>query len=205
MTILQPKKSATARKAKTRTLVKSNPHASNPHNSSSNDSSLLLLDVGTFHKKYPSLIQKLIRQNKGGGIFISFNKSLTDVIAILQKERVMFKDLFIINGINNKEECRKLCLDGKNRYCLDSPQALSDLCIHLTSLISTGNYHYIVFDNLSAFLIYNELETTQRFVHYVLGKISNAKLKATFLVLDDTKGKSLVETVSPFFDKYIKM
>ena len=68
-----------------------------------------------------------------------------------------------------------------------------------------SKYDYLLFDTLSAFLIYHDLETTERFVHYLMEKTTYFGMKGIFISLNDTKSKELTQMVSHLFDAHIDL
>ncbi len=165
------------------------------------NATLLTLAIPAFQEVYPATLQRITSRKNGRGILISFNKSFLDIKSVLTQGMFQSKNLFIIDAVTSKEECKTT----DKQLCLVGPEALTELSIRLTELMKTGNFNYVVFDNLSAFLIHNDPETAKRFVHYLLAKIRYFDLKAIFLIFNDKKSKELYESIAPFFDRSVRV
>ena len=118
----------------------------------------------------------------------------------MEKEKIDKEKVYCIDAISKR---------GKNLpqdhcYFLNSPESLTELSIILTKVLEQ-EYGYVFFDSLSSLLIYNDLETVERFVHYLTGKLKSLRIKGIFLSLDDAKSRELLPVVSPFFDAHVDL
>ena len=161
---------------------------------------LVNVDIKKFQKIYPVIIRLMVRKKKDRGIYISFNKSLPEIKLILGKAKAEPERFFIIDAVSKSARG-----DERNNYCLDGPESLTQLSIILTQLMKTKKYDCILFDNLSSFLIYQDLEIVKRFIHYLIGKLQYYEMRGVFLSLNDKRSKELLEVISPFFDKRIDL
>ena len=170
-----------------------------------NSSSSFLITVAA--QDYPkiefTLLRQLSRRKNEKGIYITFNKSYTKIISSLNEKGLSSKHLYIIDAITGNKFKTNSSLN--NCYCLNNPQSLTQLSISLTNLLKTNQYQFIIFDNLSAFLIYNNIETTERFVHYLIGKVQPFGIKSFFISLKDRKSRELLEVITPLFDRYVDL
>lgn len=167
-------------------------------------SSFLITDAAADYPKLVFTLLKLLNKKfNGNGIYITFNKSYTKIISSLNEQGLSSKNLYIIDAITgNKSKTSSL---SKNCYCLNHPQSLTELSITITNLLKTNQYQFIIFDNLSAFLIYNNTETTERFIHYMIGKVQYFGIKSFFISLKDKKSQELLEVIVSLFDKYVDL
>jgi len=158
---------------------------------------LLSLDAKRYHQAQPFIIKHLTKKSKG--IYVSFNKQYSEIQSIFEKNGIDKDKVYLIDAVSKK---------GKNFpkgcYCLNSPESLTELSIVLTNLLKQ-RYEFIFFDSLSSLLIYNNLETVERFVHYLTGKIKYLQVKGVFITLNDTKSRDLILVISPFFDAHIDL
>ncbi|MDO8511115.1 MAG: hypothetical protein Q7S55_03030 [Nanoarchaeota archaeon] len=160
---------------------------------------LLLLSLNTpgYHQAHPFILKYLTEKSKG--IYISFNKQYFEIQSIIEKTGIDKDKVYCIDAISKKDKNLP-----KGCYCLNSPESLTELSIVLTNLLKEG-YEFIFFDSLSSLLIYNDLETVERFVHYLTGKMKYLQVKGVFIILNDTKSRDLIQVISPFFDAHIDL
>ena len=64
---------------------------------------------------------------------------------------------------------------------------------------------FVFLDSVSTLLIYNNLETTERFVHYMINKIRNMGFFVVLISIDEEKSNKLIPILSQFCDKIIKI
>ena len=77
----------------------------------------------------------------------------------------------------------KLHLSGKK-------QVSHYLSMAMTEASKNPSMKFIFFDSLTTLLIYNELETTKRFVHYFINKIKNLDILMIIMSVEEEKLKS---------------
>lgn len=165
-----------------------------------NESLLVTLEAKSFQKMHPLLLKQITKRGKKG-IYISFTKSYPEVKVLLAKIRVNTEKVIVVDAIGkpSKNIRQDTC------YSLASPESLTELSIILSELMKSGKYDYILFDTLSAFLIYHDVETAERFVHYLMEKIKYFGMKGFFISLNDTKSKELTQVVSHLFDEQVDL
>jgi len=160
---------------------------------------LLLLSVNAkgYHQAQPFIIKNLTKKSKG--IYVSFNKQYSEIQSVIEKTGIDKDKVYCIDAVSKKQkDVPKGC------YCLQSPESLTELSIVITNLLKQG-HGFIFFDSLSSLLIYNDLETVERFVHYLTGKMKYLQVKGVFIALNDAKSKELIPVIAPFFDAYIDL
>lgn len=164
-----------------------------------NKSLLITLEAKSFQELHPLLLKEITRKDKNG-IYISFTKSYSEVTSLFTKVKANMEKIVVVDAIGKSSKNVK-----DNCYCLASPESLTELSIILSELMKSKKYEYILFDTLSAFLIYHDLETAERFVHYLMEKIKYFGMKGMFICLDDAKSKELTQVVSHLFDKHVDL
>ena len=166
-----------------------------------NHSLLVTLEAKSFQKIHSLLIREITKKDKKG-IYVSFTKSHREVESLLTNLNVNMEKIMVVDAIGKSSEK----VPGKgNCYCLASPESLTELSIILSQLMKGSKYDYLLFDTLSAFLIYHDLETTERFVHYLMEKTTYFGMKGIFISLNDTKSKELTQMVSHLFDAHLDL
>ena len=160
---------------------------------------LIMIETKKYQNTYPLIIKKVTQRKSDRGIYVSFNKSHSEIKLVLKKAKTGPERFYIIDTIGKSNK------NDKEGCCLAGPESLTQLSIILTQLMKTRKYTCLFFDNLSSFLIYHDLETTERFIHYLVGKLQFYGMRGIFLSLNDKKSKDLVEVISPFFDRRIDL
>src|SRR3989344_1567409 len=120
---------------------------------------LLSLSAKGYDQAQPFIIKHLTKKSKG--IYVSFNKQYFEIQSIIEKTGLDKNKVYCIDAVSKKDKNVP-----KGCYCLNSPESLTELSIVLTNLLKQ-KYEFIFFDSLSSLLIYNDLETVERFVHYL--------------------------------------
>ena len=159
---------------------------------------LLSVDADSYREVQPLVVDFLTTKSKI--IYITFTKPFFEIQALLEQKAARHK-FYLIDAISKKT--KKENMDG-DCYCLFDPQSLTELSILLGDLMIIKKYEFIFFDTLSAFLIYNDRETAERFIHHLTGKIPSG-MKGIFILLNDQKSMELAKVVTPFFDAHVDL
>ena len=136
------------------------------------DKNCLLISMQTksYQEIRPLIAQQAAQNLKGRGIYISFNAPSSTIKSMLKETKISPNKYYIIDGVGSYLQGIKMsserCGKEKDIYCLPSPKYLTELSIVLSELVKSGQYGFVIFDNLSTFFIYNDLETSKRFMHY---------------------------------------
>ncbi len=148
------------------------------------------------------VIKKLSRNHKG--VYVTINQPYVALKRILEKKKVNLDNIFFIDMISStvsaEPERTKQCL------FINSPTSLTELGIAIEQLINSikENKKFIFFDNLSAFLIYNELNVLSEFSHFIINKMRVNEVTGVIMSVEEEMGKELLDTISSFCDKVIK-
>ena len=148
------------------------------------------------------VIKKLSRNHKG--VYVTINQPYVALKRILEKKKVNLDNIFFIDMISStvsaEPERTKQCL------FINSPTSLTELGIAIEQLINSikENKKFIFFDNLSAFLIYNELNVLSEFSHFIINKMRVNEVAGVIMSVEEEMGKELLDTISSFCDNVIK-
>ena len=147
-----------------------------------------------------AIISYLTKNLKFCGVYISLNNSCKTMLDLFDKEKIDTKKLWFIESAD-KEQKSKI----KNCVSLHSNQSLTELSLSISAACKNDMIKFIFLDSISTLLIYNNLETTERFVHYMVSKIRNLGFFAVLISIDEEKSNKLIPILSQFCDKIIKI
>ena len=134
-------------------------------------------------------------------IYVSLNEPCSALNRELKKEGINTDKVYIIDGISRSQN-----QGGSIKNCtfLENPGSLTEVSIAITEAMNTGNYNFVFLDSVSTMLIYNNRETIENFLQFIIGKIKNMGISGAIIILNEGRSKELVGTVSQFFDNVIR-
>ncbi len=149
---------------------------------------------------------KMLNAEKGiVGSYISVNRPFNDLIKTLKKSEIAHDNLFLIDCITKELGGRPI--DLPNCVYIDSPKALTDICIAMHQFIEHTQKHnkFIYIDSISTLGIHNKPETMLKFVHYLTGKIRLWGIKGVMVALHEDTDRQMISQISPFCDRIIDL
>ena len=151
------------------------------------------------------MLEYFVNKKQHSGVYVSVNKPFEHLLQTLESKNIDHTNLFFIDCITKK-------LGGEpskrnNVKFLESPQNLTDLGIALHEFTTeTGEKKKFVYiDSLSTLCIHNNMETMQKFIHYLTGKIRLWGINGIMLSLHEDMDKKLLSELSQFCDKIIRL
>lgn len=136
---------------------------------------------------------------KSSGIYVTLSKPHCDIIKKLEEQDINAKKLlFIDNYESGKCGARNCIFLGRNN-------SLTAISLAITEASKDESMKFIFFDSINTMLIYNELETVERFVHYLINKVKNLEILLVMTLIEEEKTKKLIPLLSQFCDKVIRL
>lgn len=167
-------------------------------NNSSKGQTLLFL----IQPEHYSLARELLLDfiSKNNSIYISLNKPATYLINS-NKEISLNKIHFIdmISALNLEKE------NTSQISFLNSPNALSESLVELDSILEKNQSEFIALDSISTLLVYNEVNSVEKFLHNLASKINQLNSIGLFLFIESDEYKKPIQTIEQFCDKIIKL
>ena len=154
----------------------------------------------SFQKINISLIKHLTKNVNIPGVYVALSKSFSAVKSSLQKAKVDTRVLIFIDAITKtvggKTEKAKDCL------YIGTPENLSDLSLAMDQAVTSlpGREKFLFFDSLNTLLIYNDIKTVARFIHFLAGKMRVWKVKGIIVSLQKKGNEDLINELSQFCD-----
>ena len=145
------------------------------------------------------IISFLDKNLKSSGIYVTLSKSHCDVVEKLEEQNINLKNFFFIDN-NEDGKC-----GAQNCIFLGRNKSLTALSLAIAEVSKDKSIKFIFFDSLTTLLIYNELETVERFIHYFVSKIKNMEVVLFMMRVEEEKTKKLIPVLSQFCDKVIRL
>ncbi len=115
-----------------------------------------------------SKLDKSIFTLKGKVLYVSLNKPPSSINT--------GKNYYFISAVKEK-----------NYPFIESIQSLTRLSLLITSEVESKKYNYLIIDSVDTLLIYNDEDTTLRFLHFLINKMRVLGVKTVLLLLSDRK------------------
>lgn len=120
-----------------------------------------------------------------------FNEKLKDIVFIDCISRII-SDIGELKTLT--QEFSSPC------FFVKSPENLTDISVVIFEAIQQEKIDYVFFDSLSTLLLYNEIKSVAKFVHFLVGKLRLKKTHSTFVVVKNPEEKGFISQVVQFFD-----
>lgn len=163
---------------------------------------LATVDSKSYQKTNLLLVKHLTVDKKVPGVYVALNKPFATMKKEFESVGINMDMVIFIDAVTKtsggKTEKTKNCL------FIGNPENLSDISMAMDQAVMAlpGNERFLFFDSLSTLLVYNQVETVARFVHFLAGKMRNWKVKGIIISLRKTDS-ALVEQLSQFCDVFI--
>jgi hypothetical protein len=162
-----------------------------------------------------NIIKMIINENKFSGIYITVNKPYNTLVKLLKDNGIDTDKIFFIDcisrtvslpkGLNMPEEKIK---EADNCLYIASPSRLTELGIALSQALSamkTYEDKFLFLDSLSTLLIYNELPTIARFVHFLATRLRLFGLVGIIMSMEKEIDEKLILTLIELCDNVVEV
>lgn len=161
---------------------------------------LATIDAKNYQKTNLGIIRQLIENENIPGIYVTLNKPFETMQGIFKKEKIDSGMILFIDAVTKTAggEIKKTdkCL------FIGSPDNLSDISIAMDQAVRAlpSKERFVFFDSLSTLLIYNDVTTVARFIHFLAGKMRVWKVKGIIVSLRKEKDQELINELIQFCD-----
>lgn len=164
---------------------------------------LATVSAKNYQKTNIELVKHLTKKKKIPGVYVTLNKSFSAMKSIFEKAKVDTRMIIFIDAVT-KTAGGKIA-KTKNCLFIGNPENLSDISIAMDQAVRAlpGKEKFLFFDSLSTLLLYNNVETVVRFIHFLSGKMRVWKVKGIIISLERKADKELIEELSQFCDVII--
>jgi len=93
----------------------------------------------------------------------------------------------------------------ENVVFVSSPHALTEMSIALKKVMEKGKIDFVIFDSISALLIYEQPLSVLKFVHSLILTSREADLGTSFVILKKDVSEQLMKDLAMFVDKIVEV
>ncbi len=166
---------------------------------------LATIPAKEYQKANTSIIKELVEEQNTPGVYITLNKPFATIKETLKNKGVDTRMIIFIDAITKtvKGEVKKT----KNCLYIGSPENLSDISLAMDQAIRSlpSKEKFVFFDSLNLLLMYNEVDTVARFIHFVASKMRVWKVKGIIVSLTKEKNNELIEELMQFCDVIVEL
>lgn len=162
---------------------------------------LVVVFSENYQEKLFELIKEIEKQDEGI-CYISLNKPYPSLIGSFKKNNINVNKFLFVDAITCTVKRTK---PEKNCIFISSPNALTELNIVITETIKSQNFKFLVFDSLSALLVYEKMLGVREFVHSVVNNLRIYKTKGAFIILKGDIDSTVMRDLRMFADKIVKI
>ncbi|MBI2564690.1 hypothetical protein HYV79_01735 [Candidatus Woesearchaeota archaeon] len=162
----------------------------------------ILTDANYYHTVIFVLLEHFINNLGFKGVYVSLNTPCSTLHEQLKERKINLSNLHFIDCVSKQFENPNSNLS----VSFSNPQSLTDLSLAISSALNTKKFDFLLFDSVSTFLIYNDVNTTGKFLHYLINsQIRTLNIAGFFLYVDEKNSEALMSVTSQFSDKCIKL
>jgi len=171
------------------------------------DNSVILATVSAKDYQYMNikLIHCLTRDIGIPGVYVTLNKPFTTLKQLFKKTKIDTRLIVFIDAIT-KTVGGKI---NKTKECLyiGTPDNLSDISLAMDQAVTSlpEGDKFLFFDSLNTLLIYNDIRTVARFIHFLAGKMRVWKVKGIIISLQKKGNEDLINELSQFCDMELEI
>lgn len=161
---------------------------------------LATVSAKDYQKTNMDMVRHLTEELDAPGVYVTLNKPYSAMLAHLKRAKIDTRLIIFIDAIT-KLTGAKLRKE-KNCLFIGSPENLSDISIAMDQAVSSlpGSNKFLFFDSLNTLLIYNNVGTVLKFIHFLAGKMRVWKVKGIIISLKKKSNKELIDELTQFCD-----
>ncbi|MBI2140381.1 hypothetical protein HYU14_05635 [Candidatus Woesearchaeota archaeon] len=158
------------------------------------------VDAKKYEKTNLEIIRHLTDEENIPGVYVTLNKPFATLAEALARARVDARMIIFIDAVTKtaggKSEKTKQCL------FIGAPNNLSDISIAMDQAVRAlpSEERFVFFDSLSTLLLYNNVGSVARFIHFLASKMRVWKVKGIIVSLRKNKDQELIDELLQFCD-----
>lgn len=146
------------------------------------------------------IIKHLTEGEKIPGVYVTLAKPFKTLQATFKKKGIDTGMVIFIDAVTQTSGGEIERIDS----CLfiGSPEKLSDISVAMDQAVRSlpSKERFVFFDSLNILLMFNQVGTVGRFIHFLAGKMRSWGVKGIIVTLEKEKNKELIEELSQFCD-----
>ncbi|MCK4521829.1 MAG: hypothetical protein KAU20_04600 [Nanoarchaeota archaeon] len=161
---------------------------------------LATVSAKDYQKTNIEIIKELVEDENIPGVYVTLSKPFETIEKIFKQNKIDTKMVIFIDAVTKTTggniERKDNCL------FVGSPEKLSDISLAMDQAVMSlpSKERFVFFDSLSVLLMYNEVGTVGRFIHFIASKMRVWKVKGIIISLQKEKNKELIEELMQFCD-----
>ncbi len=161
---------------------------------------LAVVAAKNYQKTNIKIIKHLTKTEKTPGVYVTLNKPFSTLQSVFKKEKINLDMIIFIDAVT--ELAGGKFKKTKNCLFIGSPEKLSDISLAMDQAIRAipTKERFVFFDSLSTLLMYNNIDTVARFIHFLAGKMRIWKVKGIIISLQKKEDKELINELAQFCD-----
>lgn len=153
-----------------------------------------------YNKTNLELVRHLTEEENAPGVYVTLSKPFDVMQEKFKKAGIDTELIIFIDAVTKTAggELKKT----KNCLYIGGPEKLSDISIAMDQAVRAlpSQKRFVFFDSLSVLLMYNEVGTVVKFIHFLASKMRVWKVKGIIISLQKDKDKELIDQLSQFCD-----
>ena len=177
---------------------------------------LFLVDPKKYMKRNLSILKFLVNQNTFSGIYITVNRPFDTLIKIMKEDGIDTEKIFFIDcitkmapassgfSLTSKSKLEKT----KNCIFIPSPSRLTEIGLALSEALTgveNPQSKFLYLDSLSTLLIYNDVDTIVKFVHFLTTRIRLYNIVGIIMCVEKRMDERLFNILSEICDIIVEV
>lgn len=163
-----------------------------------NNDAVLLITSDEAYQKSLSVSLKNMDKIFNKICYFSFTKNGKTIARLLEREKIDAAKFSIIQTVSDSEKIVNSFFAGK-------PNELTKISISYTSVLDKTKPECVFNDSVSTLFIYQDENSTLRFIISLINKTRDLGIKIVFLVTMNEKFASSIKELYMYFDKIIDL
>ena len=137
---------------------------------------------------------------KNSGIYVTLNKTHCDLVEDLKNNKIDTDKILFIDNVEKDKGC-----GANNSLFLGGNQSLTALSMVMGKAAKQKEMKFMFFDSITTLLIYNKLDTAEKFIHYFINKVKNLEILMIIMSVEEEKTKKILPLLTQFCDGLVKI
>lgn len=160
---------------------------------------IFVLKPEDYHETSVAILDYLTKKLRLSGIYVSLGSSCREVSKFLEENKVNPKKLVFVDCACEGRTKVDNCMPLKGN------RSLTELSLTISEACKDSANKFVFFDSMTNVLMYNSIETTERFMHFLINKIKSLGILFIIVSADEEKSNKLLPTMSQFCDNCVKI
>lgn len=177
---------------------------------------LFLVDPRKYMKRNLGILKCLVNQNKFSGIYVTINRPFDTLTKVMKEEGIDIEKIFFIDCITKMVPASEhFSLSSKSklektRNCIfiPSPSRLTEIGLALSEALAgveNPQNKFLYLDSLSTLLIYNDIDTIVKFVHFLTTRIRLFGIVGIIMCVEKRMDERLFNILSEICDIIVEV